>query len=353
MKDYYKILEVEKGASQDDIKKSYRKLAMKWHPDKNPDNKEAEEKFKECAEAFETLSDPEKRRMYDQFGSSGPRGGGNPFGGGHGFSMDDIFSRFGDIFGGGFGGFGSSRGQQRTKKGSDLRVKVQVTLNDIINGVEKKIKYIRQSKCGDCNGKGGKDYTKCNHCGGAGHRTIVQESPFGYMRQTVVCNGCQGEGNIIRDACKTCKGNGCVPNQEVIDISIPKGAVDGTYLRVAGNGNFIRDGQPGDLQVIIEEIPDSNFKRHENNLSCDHRISFVDAVLGCENSIQTPHGVVNFTIKPGTKHSDSIRIRGKGVPVINSYIGDLVINISINVPTNLSPEEREILKGLKSYKNFQ
>jgi len=347
MKDYYKILEVEKEASQDEIKKSYRKLAMKWHPDKNPDNKEAEDKFKECAEAFETLSDPEKRRMYDQYGSSGPRGGG-PFGGGHGFSMDDIFSRFGDIFGGGFGGR-----SQRNKRGSDLRVKVQVTINDIINGVDKKIKYVRQDKCGDCSGKGGKDYTRCNHCGGAGQRTIVQETPFGVIRQSVICSSCQGEGNVIRDACKSCRGSGSLPKQEVIDINIPKGAIDGTYLRISGRGNFIRDGESGDLQVIVEEISDTHFKRQDNNLVYNHQISFIDAVLGCQNSIQTPHGEVNFTIKPGTKHSDSIRVRGRGVPVVNSYIGDLIINIQIKVPTSISHEEREILIKLKGLKNFQ
>jgi molecular chaperone DnaJ len=350
MKDYYKILEVDRGASQDDIKKSYRKLAMKWHPDKNPGNKEAEDRFKECAEAFEVLSDPEKRRNYDQFGSSGSRGS-NPFSG-HGFNMDDIFSRFGDIFGG-FGGFGDGGRSQRTRRGSDLRVKVQVTINDIINGVDKKIKYVRQDVCKDCSGKGGKDYSKCNHCGGSGNRSITQETPFGVVRQIVTCSSCHGEGNVIRDVCKSCRGTGSTPNQETIDISIPKGAVDGTYLRISGRGNFIRDGQPGDLQVIVEEIPDSNFKRQDNNLVFDHKISFIDAVLGCENSIKTPHGQVNFTVKPGTKHSDSIRIMGKGVPVINSYIGDLIINISINVPTNLSNEEREILMKLKSLKNFQ
>ncbi len=344
MKDYYKLLEVEKGASQDEIKKSYRKLAMKYHPDKNPDDKSAEEKFKECAEAFETLSDPDKRRMYDQYGTTNPRGSGGFSG--HGFDMNDIFSKFGDIFGG-FGG-----GGQRSKRGGDLRVKVSLTIDDIINGVEKKIKYVRQDKCKDCSGKGGKDLSNCGHCNGSGQRTIVQETPFGITRQTFICSNCNGEGKVVRDACRTCKGNGTTPKEEILNISIPKGSVEGSYLRMQSYGNFTRGGEYGDLQIVVEEIRDPNFTRDGRNLVCNHKIAFPDACLGSERSIKTPNGQISFTIKPGTKDGDLLRIKGKGVPVTNNGVGDLVIQISIDVPTNLTNEEKDLLDRLRNSKSF-
>lgn len=347
-KDYYRILEVDRNASSDDIKKSYRKMAMKYHPDKNPGDSSAEEKFKECAEAFDVLSDPQKKQEYDTYGSvGGNHGQGNPFGG---FGMDDIFSRFGDFFG--FGGGHSHR--QNIKKGSDLRIKVQVSLSDIINGVDKKIKYIRQVKCNTCNGLGGKDLTPCGLCQGQGQRRMVQNTPFGQIQQVVTCNGCNGEGQVTRSTCGNCRGQGTVPNEENLDIKIPKGAVDGVTFNMSSQGNFIRNGQPGDLQIFIEEIKDENFKRESNNLIYEQHLSVIDAILGREIYLRTPQGEIKFSIQPGTEHGRVIKINGKGVPDINlgGRVGDLFIKTNIKIPKSLSQNEREILYTLKDSPNF-
>lgn len=347
-KDYYKILEIDRSASPEEIKKSYRKLAMKYHPDKNPDDKSSEEKFKECAEAFEVLSDPGSKQKYDQFGSVGGNGGGNPFRG-HGFNMEDIFSQFGDIFGGGFGGgFGN-----RKRKGSDLRTKVSVSLNEVIDGSNKKIKFTRQDKCSTCDGVGGQDPTTCGSCNGTGQRVMVQQSTFGTIRQAVVCTMCSGEGKVMRDMCKTCHGVGSSPKEETIDIQIPKGVIGGSFFSVRGYGNYIKNGDYGDLQIEVEEINDPNFKREEGNLIYDMEVSVIDAILGSENTISSPHGDIKFSIRPGTKHGQAIRISGKGTPFQNYGTGDLFIRIGVRIPSKVSKEERNILLELKKLNNFK
>jgi len=342
-KDYYKILEVDKNSSVDEIKKSYRKMAMKYHPDKNPDNPQAEEKFKECAEAFDVLSDPQKRQQYDTYGTVGNNSGGNPFGG---FDINDIFSRFGDFFGGG------NQGQFR--RGSDVRIKVNLTLHDIINGIDKKIKYIRQVKCNQCDGLGGKDLTNCGTCQGSGQRIIVQKTPFGTIQQVVTCNSCNGDGQITRTPCNNCKGNGTIPNEETVDIKIPKGAINGVSLNMPQYGNLIKNGQFGDLHISIEEIIDNNFKRESNNLIYEQSISIIDAILGKEIKLTTPHGDIKFSVTPGSTHGKILRIKGKGVPDLsqNGITGDLFIKMNIRIPQNINNEERKILNKLKESVNF-
>ena len=346
-KDYYKILGVDKGASDEEIKKAYKKLAIKHHPDKNQGSKESEEQFKEVAEAFDVLSDGNKKSQYDRFGSVGNNGnsGGNPF------NMDDIFSQFGDIFG---NGFGQQRRQQQ-RKGSDLRIKVTVDLKDIIFGSTKKLKYSRHIKCSVCDGKGGSDVVSCAPCNGTGQRSVVQNTPFGTIRQVAVCSHCNGEGKTIKNPCKSCSGQGTSIKQETVDVEIPKGAIGGSYMTMPQYGNYIRDGIPGDLQIVIEEIPDRNFKREDTNLIYEDKISVIEAILGLERKIQTPHGVdVKYKIEPGTSHGTFIRIAGKGIPDIHfKNMGDLHIKVLIKIPSNVTSEEREILNKLKQNNNFK
>jgi molecular chaperone DnaJ len=299
MRNYYDTLGVAKTASADEIKKSYRKMAMKYHPDKNPGDSAAEEKFKECAEAFDVLSDPQKKQEYDTYGSVGGNQG-NPFGG---FGMDDIFSRFGDFF-----NFGNSKKRQ-VRKGSDLRIKISISLTDIISGVDKKLKYIRQVKCNTCDGHGGKDLTNCGMCQGTGQRRVVQNTPFGTIQQQIVCNSCQGQGTQVRNTCSNCKGNGTVPNQEIVDIQIPKGAANGMTFNMSSQGNWGKNVDTfGDLIIQIEEIPDDLFKREHNNLIYDQIISVIDAILGKEIILKTPNGDIKFTIRPGTSHKETLRL---------------------------------------------
>lgn len=339
-KDYYNILGVDRSASADEIKKAYRKMAMKYHPDKNNGDVESEEKFKECAEAFDVLSDPQKKQEYDTYGSVG---GGNPFGG-----MDDIFSRFGDFF-----GFGGNQ-RNRVKKGNDLRVRVQLSIDDIINGVDKKIKYIRQVSCNSCSGTGGKDISTCGNCNGSGQRRIVQNTPFGVMQQVVSCNSCNGSGQIIRTPCNSCRGNGTVPNEETVDVQIPKGAISGMVFSMSQKGNHINNGIPGDLQIHIDELNNSPFKREGNNLVFDQHISVIDAILGKEIQLNTPHGSIKFTAAPGTQHGKVLRIQGKGIPDINRHglMGDLFIKINVKIPQTVNDQERKILNDLKLSPNF-
>lgn len=337
-KDYYKILNVDRNATDDEIKKSYRKMAMLYHPDRNPDNKEAEEKFKECAEAFDVLSNPSKRSEYDTYGSVGN----NQFNGG----MEDIFSRFGDFF-----GFGN---RNRVKKGSDLRLRVQVNLNDIINGVNKKIKYIRQVICKKCDGLGGKDISTCQSCNGSGKKRVVQNTPFGVIQQIVTCNSCSGSGQVIRTICTHCKGLGTVPNEEITEVNIPKGVINGVVLNMEQGGNYIKDGIPGDLQIHIDEIPDINFKRDGINLIYEQNLSVVDAILGKELFISTPHGEIKFTSMSGTQPGKIFRISGKGISDINrnGLMGDLLIKVNVKIPQKVNDEERKILNELKLSSNF-
>lgn len=350
-KDYYKILEVDRNSTADEIKKSYRKKAMQYHPDKNPGDKESEEKFKDCAEAYDVLSDAQKKQHYDMTGQApGNSGGGNPFQG-HGFDMNDIFSQFGDIF----GGFGRSSGQRRQRKGNDLRVKVNVDLNDIIFGSKKTIKYHRHDKCSKCAGAGGTDTTNCQTCNGTGQRTMVQQTPFGQIRQATICNDCNGEGQIVKNKCTDCSGSGTRSKEEKVEIELPKGAVNGTYLTMPQFGNYTRSGVHGDLQIVIEEIPNSNFTRDENNLIYNQSISVIDAILGKDFEINSPHGKIKYTIKGGTNHGDAIKIDGKGIPDINYHneMGHLYIITSIKMPKKLSTKEIELLKTLKKESNFR
>ena len=355
-KDYYDILGVDKQSSEDQIKKAYRKMAMKYHPDKNPDNAEAEARFKEAAEAYDTLSSKEKRESYDRFGPGGsPFGQGNPFssGGGnygHGFNMDDIFSQFGDIFGGQFGG---SRQQQRQKRGSDLRIKVSLTIEDILKGTTKKIKYKRQDSCNGCSGKGGTDIRDCIPCSGKGQRVVVQNTPFGQMRQQTHCPDCQGSGKQVVNKCGVCHGSGTNVKEEVVEVDIPAGVSNGMQLNMRSYGNHVRDGVPGDLHIMIDEIKEFYFKRDGNNLIVEKDISVIDAILGAKIKVKTPHGELPITIDEGTPHGRTIRISGKGIPDVNLGLGDLFVVVSVKIPKNISMDEKYILEKLKNSKNFE
>ena len=352
-KDYYKILEIDKNASDDDIKKSYRKLAKRYHPDVNKESN-AENKFKEISEAYDILSSSEKKNNYDRYGSADSNpfggGGGNPFGG-HGFSMDDIFSQFGDIFGN--NGGGRQRQKQRQKRGSDLRIKVSLTIEEIIKGSTKKLKYRRQDVCIECNGNGGTDLRGCIPCQGSGQRIVVQNSPFGQIRQQSVCPDCQGSGQKISNACGGCRGDGTISKEQVVDVEIPKGVSNGMQLTMSGFGNHIRDGVPGDLQIIVDEIREFYFKRDGANIIVEKEISVIDAIIGSHIKVKTPHGEVPITIEPGTEHGQSLRITGKGIPDINLGLGDLFVKVSVKIPKNISLDEKYLLEKLKSSKNFE
>lgn len=360
-RDYYEVLGVEKTASADEIKKAYRKMALQYHPDRNPDNKDAENKFKEAAEAYEVLSNPEKKKKYDQYGHAG-LGGASGFGGA-GMSMDDIFSNFGDIFGDFFGGFGfggrtSSRGGRRTTKGSNLRVTVKLTLEEIVNGVEKKIKVSKYIPCTDCGGtgaKGGSSYHTCNTCHGTGRVTRVTNTFLGQMQTATTCPECGGEGQIIANKCNTCFGNGIVKGEEIITLKIPAGVSQGMQLSMNGKGNAAaRGGIPGDLIINIEEVQHEELSRDGNNLIYNLFISFPDAALGCNVEVPTIGGKARLKIEPGTQAGKVLRLKGKGVPYLNAYEkGDLLIYVNIWTPKNLSKEEKSILEKLQKSKNFE
>ncbi len=353
-KDYYNILGINKGASDDEIKKAYRKKAMEFHPDKNPNNPDAESKFKEAAEAYEVLSDSNKRSNYDRYGTAD--GTGNPFGGGfnggHGFSMDDIFSQFGDIFGN-FGGSRFRNQQQKQKRGSDLRIKVNITIDEVLKGSNKKVKYKRQVKCQPCNGSGGSDVRSCIPCNGSGRRIVVQQTPFGQIRQETGCPDCQGTGQQIFNKCKVCYGDGTVLKEEVVDIEIPAGVSAGMQLSMKGMGNNIKDGIAGDLQIVIDEILEHYYKRDRNNIIIEKEISVIDAIIGSRVIVKTPHGDLSINVEPGTKHGSVIRVSGKGVPDLNYGLGDLYVTINVKIPNQISLEEKHILEKLKGSNNFQ
>ena len=368
-RDYYEVLEVDRQASADEIKKAYRKKAIQYHPDKNPGDKAAEEKFKEAAEAYEVLSNPEKRQRYDQFGHAG-MGGGSGFGAG-GFSMEDIFSQFGDIFGGrfgggGFGGFGDFFGggggsRQRQNRGSDLRVKVKLTLKEIAKGTEKKIKVRKYVACPDCKGSGARNGSSktCPTCQGRGTVLRSTRTLLGMMQTQSACPDCQGEGRIVTDKCPGCHGEGIVLKEEVITITIPAGVAQGMQLTVSGKGNAARHGGiPGDLLVLIEEEPDEELIREENDLIYNLLLSFPTAALGGTVEIPTIDGKVKVKIDAGTQPGKVLRLRGKGLPTVNRYgstgsCGDLLVNISVYVPENLSRDEKKQLEALNDSDNFK
>ena len=344
-KDYYKILEVEKGASEEEIKKAYRKAALKHHPDKNQGNKESEERFKEAAEAYEVLSDPDKKLQYDTYGSADPRGGGQYRGGGD-FNMEDIISQM-------FGGGGFGRRNSGPKQGSDLKIRVQVTLHDVLNGVEKKLKYRRNEVCQPCSGTGGTNITNCPACNGSGQRTTIQNSPFGRVQSVQPCNVCNGSGKQIANKCTHCRGEGVQSKEQIVDVEIPAGVNSGTMMSMPQMGNCVRDGIPGDLQILIDEIPDPNYKREGKNLILDKNISVVDAILGSTFEINAPTGKIDVQVDPGTNHGRVLRVVGKGVPDIHYGLGDLYIRISVKIPTHVTKHERDILESLKDSKSFK
>ena len=366
-RDYYEVLGVEKNATADQIKKAYRRKAIEYHPDKNPGNKEAEDKFKEAAEAYEVLSNPDKRARYDQFGHagmSGAAGNGGPFGGfSGGMSMDDIFSMFGDIFGGhsgfggGFGG-GYSSNQQRRFRGADLRVKVKLNLKEISTGVEKKFKLKKYIQCSHCHGTGaeGNSGTEtCPTCNGTGSVIRNQQTILGTMQTRVTCSTCGGEGKIIKEKCKECSGEGIVYGEEVVTVKIPAGVAEGMQLTMSGKGNAGKhNGIPGDLLILIEEEADKDLIRDEDDLIYNLLLSFPTAALGGAVEIPTVDGKVKVKIEPGTQPGKVLRIRGKGLPSVNGYgTGDLLVNISIYVPETLSKEEKKALEKMEDSDNFK
>jgi len=363
-RDYYEVLGVGKDASAEEIKKAYRKKALQHHPDKNPGDKEAEDKFKEAAEAYEVLRDPNKRQRYDQFGHAGVGGAAGGAGGFSGFSdIEDIFSAFGDIFGGhfgGFGGFGGTRGHtgRRITRGSDLRVKVKLNLQEIANGVEKKIRVKKYVKCDKCNGTGAKhgtSYSTCSTCRGSGRVTRVTNTLLGQMQTASTCPTCHGEGRVITDKCSKCAGEGVIRDEEVIKIKIPPGVGEGMQMNVSGKGNAARRGGiNGDLLVVITEEDHPELVRDSNNLIYNLFLSFPEITLGTTAEIPTVESKVKVKIEQGTQPEKILRLRGKGLPDVNGYgRGDLLVRVHVWIPKKLNAEERRLLERLQDSPSFQ
>lgn len=360
-RDYYEVLGVEKTASDDEIKTAYKKLAIKYHPDRNPGDKEAEEKFKEAAEAYDTLRDPQKRARYDQFGPEGVNGAGGFSG--QGMGMDDIFSMFGDIFGGrgGFGGFG---GQERsygkpTFKGRDQRLRVELDLNEIVNGTTKKFKIKKDITCDHCHGSGSEDgkAETCPTCHGSGYVIRTQRSLFGMMQTQAPCPDCYGEGTIIKNKCHECHGEGIKPGEEIVEVKFPPGLQEGMVLTMEGKGGAGRhNGVNGDLQIIVKEKPDSTLIRDGNNLIYNLLLSVPMAALGCSVEVPTIDGKAKITIEPGTQPGTVLRLKGKGIPEVQGYNrgkrGDEVINISVYIPETLTREEKEAMNKFDKSESF-
>jgi molecular chaperone DnaJ len=365
-RDYYEVLGVARNAAEADIKKAYRQMALKHHPDKNPGDKEAEEKFKEAAEAYEVLSNADKKARYDQFGHAGAGAYGN--GGGHGMNMDDIFSQFGDIFGGGSpfesffgggGGGGRSGARRSVNRGSNLRIKVKLTLEEIARGIEKKIKVNKAISCTTCGGSGAQAgagaFHNCDTCKGSGQIRRVTNSFLGQMQTITTCPTCNGEGQVIASKCKACHGKGTQMGEEVISINIPAGVGEGMQLSVSGKGNAAeRGGIPGDLLIVIEEIPHEHLQRDGDQLIYDLYINFVDAAIGYSAEVPTLEGKAKIKIEPGTQGGKVLRLKGKGIPKLNSYSrGDLLVNINVWTPQQLSSEEKKTLEKLRDSENFK
>jgi molecular chaperone DnaJ len=364
-RDYYEILGVSKGSSADEIKKAYRKTAMQYHPDRNPGDKAAEEKFKEAAEAYEILNDADKRAQYDRFGHNafaGGRGGGGFSGGG--MNMDDIFSQFGDIFGDGGGGFGSffGGGQRRSStgrgtRGSNLRVKIKLNYAEIANGVTKTIKVKKNVKCDTCSGSGAKDKNSmqtCGTCGGSGQVRKIQNTFLGQMQTVGTCPTCAGEGSTITSKCGSCKGNGVNYGEETVTVDIPAGVQEGMQLSVSGKGNAgERGGSNGDLIVLVEEEQHPELNREGLNVGYDLYISFTDAVFGTQVEVPTIDGRAKIKIPAGTQSGKIFRLKSKGFPSVNSYEkGDQLIQINVWTPQNVSSDEKAMLEKMAASKNF-
>ena len=365
-RDFYEVLGVDRNASAEDIKKAYRKLAVKYHPDKNPGDKAAEEKFKEAAEAYAVLSDADKKAKYDRFGHAGVDGAGPDFSGGFG-NLNDILN---DLFGGGFGGFsgfggfggfggGGARQQQRVNRGRDIRVRVKLTLEEIAKGVEKEISIEKSVPCDDCGGRGAKnasDIKTCPACNGTGQ---VQRVVNTFLGQTVTystCQQCGGEGKIISNPCRTCSGTGLVRRRETIKVRIPAGVEAGMQLTIQGEGHAAKNnGINGDLLVVIEEQEHPNLKREGNNLFYTKIISMPDAILGADIEIPCLDGAYKVKVEPGTQSGTVVRLRGKGLPTVNGYggTGDMYVKFGVWVPKRLSKEDKEIIESLRNKESFK
>jgi molecular chaperone DnaJ len=374
-RDYYEVLGVDKGASADEIKKAYRKLAMKYHPDRNPGDKAAEEKFKEANEAYEVLSDDQKRKTYDQFGHAGMEGGFgggaggfNGFGGGSGGFEDifsDIFSSFGGSGGfGGFGGFGGGSRQRGPSRGSDMKININLTFKESVFGTTKKIKIKHKEACPTCGGSGaksGSDVKTCDKCGGSGQVTMRQQTAFGTIQQTVVCDKCHGEGKIVANPCPTCGGSGIVDKERTLEIKIPAGVDDSSVLPLKGQGNAGRNGgAKGDLYVYMSIKQDPLFKRDGDDIYFDIPITFAQAALGAEIIVPTVDGKVKLKVPEGTQTGKVFRLKNKGVPNVNGYgKGDQYVTVKVETPQKLNKKEKDLLRqfdnmtGKENHQNGQ
>ena len=365
-RDYYEVLGVDKSASADDIKKAYRKLAVKYHPDKNPGDKAAEEKFKEAAEAYSVLSDADKKARYDQFGHSGVEGAGPDFSGGFGNLNDILNDLFGGAFGGGFGGFsgfgggfgGGQRQQQRVYRGRDIRVRVKLTLEEIEHGVEKDITIEKSVPCQDCSGKGAKnssDIKTCPACNGTGQVQRVVNSFLGQTVTYSTCQQCGGEGKVITNPCRSCGGTGLVRKRETIKVKIPAGVEAGMQLTIQGEGHAAKNnGINGDLLVVIEEQEHPNLKREGNNLYYTKVVSLPDAILGAEVEVPCLDGAYKIKVEPGTQSGTVVRLRNKGLPTVNGYggTGDMYVKIAVWIPKKLEKDEKAVIESLRGKESF-
>lgn len=362
-RDYYEVLGVAKGASADEIKKSYRKIAMQFHPDKNPGDKAAEEKFKEAAEAYDVLSNSDKKAQYDRYGHAGVGGAGGRGGAPGGMNMDDIFSNFGDIFGDDafgsfFGGGGGRGGRRQGTRGSNLRVKLKMTFEDIAKGANKKIKVKKYVPCQPCGASGAKDkgsVQQCTTCGGSGQVRRVSNTFMGQMQTVTTCPACNGEGSMITAKCASCKGEGRVYADDTLSLDIPAGVQDGMQLSMNGAGNAgERGGPPGDLLIVIEEEKHAELKRNDLDVIYQLDLSFPDVVLGTHVEVPTIDGKAKIRIPAGTHSGKLFRLKGKGFPAFQSYEkGDQLVEVNVWSPQNLSKEEQTLLEKLKNSPNFQ
>lgn len=358
-RDYYEVLGVNKDASDDEIKKAYKKMAIKYHPDRNPGDKKAEEMFKEAAEAYDVLRDANKRRQYDQFGHEG-LGGATGFGGA-GMNVDDIFSMFGDIFGGrgfgGFGGFGGERYSRPMYRGKDQRLKIELDLIEIVNGTTKKFKLKNDVVCEHCHGSGSEDgqVSTCPTCNGSGYVVRTQQGIFGLMQSQSVCPECHGEGKVIKNRCHICHGEGIKQGETIVEVNFPAGLSEGMVLTLEGKGGAgRRNGVNGDLQIIIKERPHETLVRDGNDLVYNLLLSLPQAILGDTMEVPTVDGKAKITIEPGTQPGTILRLKGKGVPEVQGYRnnrGDEIINISIYIPETLSKDEKEFFQKMRKSDN--